>query len=356
VTELSGPPVLVPPPSFDLPGPGPFRWTEEIEPATGWRIYTLRYDPPSKSEGKVVRVCPDGGSNLFSYAVGGLELLHPPDDIRRLRGGGSGTPVLYPTPNRIRDGRFTFEGKRFQFRDDGQIHIHGLVRTLGWQSEPPQVKAICPESPAGCVELKTWIDFDPGTAPYAMFPYRHTLTLRFVLTAKGVRVHYEVKNRDTERLPFGFALHPYFAVPGEREQVYLRVPAEAKMEATPDLLPTGKLLPLDGAPFDLRRPRMLGELKLDDVFIGLRTPAPAGYEIRDARVRVDLPASEDFTHMVVFTPPHVPEKMFFCMENQTCSTDAHNLHAKGLVREAHLRIVEPGGTAAGWAEFRAVRY
>ena len=31
-----------------------------------------------------------------------------------------------------------------------------------------------------------------------------------------------------------------------------------------------------------------------------------------------------------------------CMENQTRSTDAHNLYAKGLEKEAHLLIAEKG--------------
>ena len=55
-------------------------------------------------------------------------------------------------------------------------------------------------------------------------------------------------------------------------------------------------------------------------------------------------------------PPHIPRytprgERFFCLENQTCSTDAHNLFARGFVDVAGLKTVAPGATRQG-----AVRY
>jgi aldose 1-epimerase len=98
--------------------------------------------------------------------------------------------------------------------------------------------------------------------------------------------------------------------------------------------------------------RPLSDLALDDVFWGMTPDAPPGYRSEDAGIRVDLPASEHFTHMVIYTPKGQP---FFCMENQTCSTDAHNLHAKGLIRESHLLVVDPGQSMTGRVQFRPSR-
>jgi aldose 1-epimerase len=69
-------------------------------------------------------------------------------------------------------------------------------------------------------------------------------------------------------------------------------------------------------------------------------------------LRLTLGASPDFTHVVVYTPAARP---FFCIENQTCSTDAHNLHARGFVRQAHLSIVEPGQSHRGALDWRIRR-
>jgi aldose 1-epimerase len=56
----------------------------------------------------------------------------------------------------------------------------------------------------------------------------------------------------------------------------------------------------------------------------------------------------DFTHLVHYTPRG---ERFFCLENQTCSTDVHNLHAKGFTEAAGLKTVAPRAVHRG-----AVRY
>ncbi len=322
---------------------GPFRWKEEKDASFGLASWLLRYEDPKDPRLNLsARVCPEAGANLFSLVLGETELLHAPSDLKALRGGGTGTPILYPTPNRVRNGRFAFEGREFKFSDDGKTTIHGLVLKSPWKADAPR-----PDGDG--VALRTWIDFEPGAPHHDRFPLKHRLAVDYRLSARAVRIGFTVENRDEKKLPFGFALHPYFRVLGPREQTFLRVPARSRMETTPDLLPTGTLQPLEGAPFDLRTPRPLSELALDDVFWGVKPEEAPGYEARDAGVRVDLPASEHFTHMVVYTPKGRP---FFCMENQTCSTDAHNLHARGLAQEAHLLAVEPGQSMSGWVDFR----
>ena len=50
---------------------------------------------------------------------------------------------------------------------------------------------------------------------------------------------------------------------------------------------------------------------------------------------------------------HAEGRALFCVRAQTCSTDAHNLFARGLKRESHLQVVEPGKTGSGWVELKA---
>ena len=328
---------------------GSFSWKQEKDPATSWLIWRLSYDDPGDPrKSQSIRICPDGGANLFSYTLGETELLRAPTELKALQGRrGAGILVLYPTPNRVRDGKFAFEGREFKFSDDGQTTIHGLALSRPWNSAPPEF--VMTEGAVSGVAVEAWMDFEPGSSQFERFPIRHRLALRYSLTASGLRADVRIKNRDSARLPFGFALHPYFRLLGAREETFLQVPAEKKMEATPDLLPTGKLLALDGAPFDLRQPRKLSELALDDVFLGMSSAKTAGYEARDAGLALTLQASDDFTHVVVYTPKDRP---FFCIENQTCSTDAHNLYARGLKEESHLLVIEPGGDWTGWVEFR----
>ena len=85
-----------------------------------------------------------------------------------------------------------------------------------------------------------------------------------------------------------------------------------------------------------------------DVFTGMVPEKPAVIEWRESGVKLTLRASSEFTHMIVYDQPENP---FFCVENLTCSPDAHNLYAKGFPEESGLKIVPPGGKSTGWVHY-----
>ena len=311
----------------------------ERDAKTGWSIAVLRYTDPAEAKRNLeARVVVEAGSNLYSLKIGGTELLVQPAEWGTTPSLRYGFPVLFPTPNRVRDSKFTFDGQTYAFPANERTHfIHGLVHKLAWQ-------AGAASSDAKSASMETYLNWDSSQPDFKLFPIKHRLSLRFTLDAHGVKLAFTVDNQDTKRLPFGFAFHPWFQILGTRADTYLRVPAQKHMEAE-GLLPTGKLLELAGTQYDLREPVSLEALKLDDVYWGLTSERIPGYEVREKGIAVSLGASPEFTHMVVYTPPGKP---FFCMENQTCSTDAHNLYAKGLEKEAHLLIAEKGKKVSGW--------
>jgi aldose 1-epimerase len=148
-----------------------------------------------------------------------------------------------------------------------------------------------------------------------------------------------VRNQDARwRLPFGLAIHPYFRIIGPRESIRLQVPAKKWMESI-EQMPTGRLIDLAGGPVDLCKPRSLSGLDLDDVYWGADPDRQQIIYYDQIGKKVTLTASDFFTHCVVYTPAGKP---FFCIENQSCSTDAHNLYARGLEEAAHLTILDPG--------------
>ena len=321
----------------------PFSATVERDPKTGWNIGVLKYtdtsDPKRSLEARIV---PEAGSNLYSLKMGGTEVLVQPAEWGTTPSLRYGFPVLFPTPNRVRDSKFTFDGQTYTFPSNERSHfIHGLVHKLPWSAGPASADA-------KAASMETYLDWVASQPDFKLFPIKHRLSLRFTLDAHGVKLAFTVENQDTKRLPFGFAFHPWFQILGSRAETYLRVPAQKHMEAE-GLLPTGKLTDLTGTPYDLRAPVSLEGLKLDDVYWGLTPERVPGYEARDKGIKLSLGGSPEFTHMVVYTPPGRP---FFCMENQTCSTDAHNLHAKGLEKEAHLLIAGSGKKVSGWVYVR----
>ena len=324
----------------------PFNAAVQRDPKTGWNIAVLQFTNASDPERSLeARIVPEAGSNLYSLKIGDTEVLVQPAEWGTTPSLRYGFPVLFPTPNRVRDSKFTFDGQTYTFPANERTHfIHGLVHKLPW-------KAGAASADEKSASMETYLDWDSSQPDFKLFPIKHRLSLRFTLDSHGVKLAFTVDNQDTKRLPFGFAFHPWFQILGSRAETYLQVPAQKHMEAE-GLLPTGNLADLAGTPFDLRKPVSLEMLKLDDVFWGLTPKDIPSYEARDKGMKVSLGGSPEFTHMVVYTPPGRP---FFCMENQTCSTDAHNLYAKGLEKEAHLLIAEKGKKVSGWVYVKVER-
>ena len=214
------------------------------------------------------RIAPGAGANLFSLIYDGKELLYSPTPQDEFDGSRLGTPVLYPSPCRLTAGRFTFDGESFDFGTNrGDTWIHGLVRSEPWQYETPTAD----EHGA---RVLTWIDISPGGPLYEKFNFDHRLILLFTLDEKGIRFDYQVQNRDSRRLPYGLGLHTYFDYLASRTETYVCVPAEEQMELM-NLVPTGSLEKLEGGPFDLRQPRPVGKLALDNVYFGMTPERPA---------------------------------------------------------------------------------
>ena len=306
-----------------------------IDEATGWSIYTIQHS------GKTVRVVPEAGFNVFSIVLDNIEYLRVPDDLSKLRGVGYGTPILYPMPNRVRGARFEYEGRTYEFPPNGRGNfIHGLVHSVAWRVTSAHVED-------DFAELHCSLPFHSGSDLYQRFPFEHVLSIGLRVSERGVRWTYKVSNTGTKTVPFGFALHPYFNYLGDRSQTFLQVSAKTLMESHGQL-PTGKLVRLDHHRLDARTPVSLAGYTADDVFFGVQQDPAAVIDYRDKRRKIALHTSQEFSHCVVYTP----DRPFFCVENQTCSTDAHNLASQGMGEVAHLQECGPGEAMTGWVEYR----
>ncbi len=313
----------------------------ERDPALG-SVAVLAWDGAGDARRALeARIAPGFGCNLARLSVGGRALIDF-DPAPLLAHDFTGTPVLYPTPNRVRGCRFAWKGRVYPQRRAGRdVYEHGLAHLEAWESDPPSCGA-------DGARFEARLDCLPGSAMFGAFPFPHRLSLSFVLSARGVAVAYEIRNTGNEELPYGFGLHPYFQKLDGDAGTFVSLPAAAVMEATPDLLPTGRLAEVAGTPLDLRRPVPVGTLDLDHVFTRLEPGRHARVEYRPSGLAVDLEATDDFSHLVLYTPRG---ERFFCLENQTCSTDAHNLFARGFAGVSGLKTVAPGAVGRG-----AVRY
>jgi aldose 1-epimerase len=316
-------------------------------------IYTLEEDAGSRAE-----IWPALGFNCYRWQVlRGLllyELLYAdPQLFGNSRPTRSGIPILFPFPNRIRAGRFSWEGKDYQLPlNDPPLKnaIHGFACRRPWRVVDQ-----------GASETGTWVtgafqgSLDARDC-LGLWPADYELRITYRLGHNLLRIEAKVLNPDQTPLPFGLGYHPYFRLPFtstvQPAECLIQTPAKACWELVENL-PTGQRSPLDAAR-DLNAPRVFTELNLDDVLTDLPSrPAieegllerAALHGAPDDALRVLC--SPEFREMIVFTPPH---RQAFCVEPYTCTTDAINLQARGL--DAGWLVLPPGGHWTGVVEMR----
>ena len=244
-----------------------------------------------------------------------------------------------PWPNRIEDGRYTFDGVGYELpvnEPERGTALHGLVYDVPWTLV---------ERAASSVTLSCTVEPTPG------YPFGLALEARFSISAGGFRTDVTAVNTGSRRAPYGVCPHPYLvAGPSPLDEWVLELPASTVLAVTPDrLLPVAKES-VDGTAFDFRSPHPIGDVQIDHAFTDVvRAPDDS------ATVRVTDPSSRTGTAMTwdatcpwvqIHTAdlPKKPEntRLGLAVEPMTCPPDAFN-SGEDLV------VLEPGDShRTGW--------
>ena len=112
------------------------------------------------------------------------------------------------------------------------------------------------------------------------------------------------------------------------------------------------MIKVAGTIYDLRHKTKIGALDLDHVFTGSVDGRCAQITYATLGMRVQLITTSDFSHLVLYSPRGAG---YFCLENQTCSTDAHNLSDRNFKPEAGLKFVLPGKTHTGSVTYQITK-
>jgi aldose 1-epimerase len=250
----------------------------------------------------------------------------------------SGTPILFPFPNRIRDGRFSFQGRSYQLpANNGPNAIHGFALAASW--DVVELKAAADQAfVVGRYQISKQ---SPESS--ALWPADAVLQVRYALAARRMSMSVTVSNPTALDLPYGFGIHPYFRLPfppgGDVERTQVILPA-SKYWVLKDFLPTGEVRDVEPR-LDFRTGQPRKALKLDDVLTGLAFEGDRGAARlvdRDKNVELRLEFDRAIRELVVFTPANEPDVL--AVEPYSQTTDAINLQPHGI--DAGLRILKHG--------------
>ncbi|MDQ6659019.1 MAG: aldose 1-epimerase family protein [Actinomycetota bacterium] len=196
------------------------------------------------------------GGGIREYRVGNRDVLQP-YPVDAMCDGAHGAPLI-PWPNRLADGRYTFDKTDYQValtEPDKHNAIHGFMQWRPWQvnhrSEDQIVMAA-------------------RLHPLEGYPFLLDIEIQYLLDDAGLTVTTTATNSGQSPCPYGCGQHPYLSPgAGVIDDCTIRLAADTRILTDPEReLPTGWEA-VDGTPFDFRTGRKIGDLKVDFAFTDL---------------------------------------------------------------------------------------
>ena len=240
--------------------------------------------------------------------------------------------VLLPWPNRIRDGRYNFDGVDYQLpitEPERMTALHGLSPWRSWS-------VVRHDADRVVLALRL--------LPSIGYPFHLDSEVEYALDPQGLRVTATSTNVGGQPLPYGIAFHPYLSGGGALlDDCVVRIDAGRRIVSDERLLPIGAQ-DVTGTPFDFRQPHLLGSVQMDDAF----TAIPRG---SDGRAWLSVTGPDGRTASVwsepscpywqVFTGDSLQPRFYrrgMAAEPMTAAPDAFN-SGEGLV------VLAPGQSA-----------
>jgi len=219
---------------------------------------------------------------------------------------------MLPYSNRIRDGRFSHAGVAVQLEHAEQHAIHGALRKRPWRvTNKTNHSAIA--------------EYDSRRDGKISWPWPMQATVNYTLTDDTLISQMTLTNHGSSSMPAGMGWHPYFCRTIAGASPKLTISASGVYPDTDgDCLPTGSAL---GLPTHLdfsNASNLDPDLRIDHCLAGFISPATIAWP--DAGLTLQMHASDNCTHLVLFNP----DAPFFAVEPVTNANDGVNLVAKGV--------------------------
>ncbi|AQT81791.1 aldose epimerase [Mycolicibacterium litorale] len=299
-----------------------------------------QYELVAAAPGRRVRaVINETGAALRQLSVDDVELTPSyADDVPPPFFCGA---VLAPWPNRVRDGRWTHEGRPLQLEitepELGNA-LHGLLYDTPYRP--------IERTPAS-IRLGAQVSAQPG------YPFRLDTEVTYALTADGLAVNHRLHNAGADCTPVALGAHPFLAV-GEvpAEQLIVTVSAGRHIDVDSRQIPVGSTA-VAGTDWDLRAGRPVSALRLDDTWTDLMmTGAGSTHTLTapDGRA-VSLWADRQFGYVHVFITREFPcdsDHLITAVAIEPMTAPANALNSG-----AGLRWLAPGDS---WSMSWAIRY
>lgn len=267
------------------------------------------------ASGNRFSVLPAFGGVVSELVFNGISVLdgYPqPEELLEPKWKKSG--ILFPFPNRLKDGRYEWRGKAYQFPindpDTGSA-LHGLSKEQAMEVSEVHVN----ENSASI----TCVYAEKGESAAYPFPFTLSVTFRMEESASFM-LEMRFRNDGDQEIPVGLGWHPYFQLSEKADDLRLQLPLCEWIEFDERKLPTGFRQPF----LDFSDAALIGDVELDNclampndenkIFVTLQG------ERGTLRYWQETGAGK-FNFLQLFVPEH---RKSIGVEPMTCMTDGFN--------------------------------
>ncbi|HYT09208.1 MAG TPA: aldose 1-epimerase family protein, partial [Mycobacteriales bacterium] len=195
------------------------------------------------------------GGALRHYTAGDRPILDGVGAGEQITGGRG--QLLVPWPNRVRDGRYRWDGRDLQLplaEPEAGNAIHGLLRWTSWQLLDRDEHRVV-------VGATVW--------PQPGYPFHLGVSAEYELGDDGLSIAVTARNVGERAAPYGVGQHPYLTVGTDRvDDAVLTVPAQTWLRTDDRGTPLATE-PVAGSAYDFRSGRTIGPQLLDTAFAEL---------------------------------------------------------------------------------------
>lgn len=262
-----------------------------------------------------IQFVPERGGCLTSLRMEDHELLDAyktPEEVEANSWSKSG--LLYPFPNRLRDGTFEWEGKTYQFPlNDGDFNnaLHGFG-----MERPLKISESLLYDNRAIIRMTSQYD---GSFPYYPWPFQIELSYH-MYAPDQFWVEIAVENTGLKVIPMGVGWHPYFQMADHASACELRLPPIHRVNVDERLTPTGERESYD----EFLYRKNIGDTILDNCFALEEDHLEVSARLSGAKGSIRYwqeTGPQKFNYMQVFMPPYGTS---IALEPMTCNIDAFN--------------------------------
>lgn len=256
------------------------------------------------------------GAGLSALTCKGVNITlpHDPDIVP----SGHLGKVLIPWPNRIRDGRYSFDGHSYQLAvtelATGSAS-HGFLAWKDWQIENVSTDS---------VTLSAWV------VPQPNYPFLLHSTACYKVGADGLQVTLTTVNEGRCAAPYGVGQHPYISCNLQPlDKCTLSFPCTEVFAVDEKMCPTG-LIKAETLGLDFCQERSLKDVHIDHAFRNDKRPLTVSLSTEE--MTVSLVTDAPFVQL--FTAEKL-QRQGLAVEPMSCPANAFN-------SQVGLTVLQPG--------------